>query len=513
MYIDYIINSTFGFFLGLLIAYKTTFSSQIFFVSFVLFIINILIHYIVRKRFLKIKYETSILISILFLFLSFGILYGQFNISQDLLKNEYYEKNISHNETFVGEIKDIKYTENSTSLIVKLLNIEKINNIQIKIITEKTDKYNFGDILSFTGKLSLNEILLPTIKDKINMSFNIKDYNYSQEILGQVVFPKITVIKNNSSILNKIKNLKKEIVNNLKENPLRETLAISVGTTLGDSSLFSKKELDDFRYSSLSHIIVLSGFNISILILFFSLIFLRLNIKLKWRVLLTIFFIIFFIFFVGYQTSIIRAGIMGSMLLIANIFGKQYIAKQGLFLSAFIMMIMNSKIAVYDLSFHLSFLATFGILYLTPIINNYDFFKNKKNTLTKNLLEIFVITLSVQIMVSPYIMFVFHKISLFGIIANILVVPIIPIIMFFGFLIIIFNFLIPFISTLLIYINYLFSSYVFYIAKFFSSFELSKIETSISFFTMIIIYFIIILLIYFETKRFRIKKYLEMENV
>ena len=90
MYIDYIINSTFGFFLGLLIAYKTTFSSQIFFVSFVLFIINILIHYIVRKRFLKIKYETSILISILFLFLSFGILYGQFNISQDLLKNEYY---------------------------------------------------------------------------------------------------------------------------------------------------------------------------------------------------------------------------------------------------------------------------------------------------------------------------------------------------------------------------------------------------------------------------------------
>ena len=41
------------------------------------------------------------------------------------------------------------------------------------------------------------------------------------------------------------------------------------------------------------------------------------------------------------------------------------------------MIIINPKIALYDVSFHLSFLATFAILYLVPIFDNYKFFQKK----------------------------------------------------------------------------------------------------------------------------------------
>jgi len=202
---------------------------------------------------------------------------------------------------------------------------------------------------------------------------------------------------------------------------------------------------------------------------------------------------------------------MGGVLLLANISGQQYVAKQALFLSALLMMILNPKIAVYDISFHLSFLATFGILYLLPIFDEYKFFSQErfKNKFAKNLLEIFKLTLAVQILVSPYIIFKFSNLSLFGIVGNLLVVPVIPIIMFLAFLIILFSFL-PGLSIFFGYLSFIFSKYIFLVVEFISSFSFSKLDFSISSLEMFLIYFLIIFYISFEKKRIKIQKYLKI---
>ena len=95
--------------------------------------------------------------------------------------------------------------------------------------------------------------------------------------------------------------------------------------------------------------------------------------------------IIVFIIFVGAGASIIRAGIMGMILLLATFSGRKYLAKQALFVSAFVMILINPIIVLSDISFHLSFLATFGILYfyerINKIIKNHKLLNIKKENL------------------------------------------------------------------------------------------------------------------------------------
>jgi competence protein ComEC len=373
-------------------------------------------------------------------------------------------------------------------------------------------------------------VVLPDITQS-KKSFNVKDKDDLLDIDGEMSFPKIKFVSESVSgnVFSKLENTKNNFLNILEKDMPLDVAALSAGTTLGDSSLFTKEDINAFRVSGLSHIIVLSGFNITILIFVLIYIFSLFRLRLFWRVTLSIFSIIFFILFVGGGPSLVRAGIMGGVLLIASLFGRQYIAKQALFVSAFFMMIANPKIALYDVSFHLSFLATFGILYLVPIFDNYRFFQKDKNdkieyNLSENksekdknkfskkiwdsILEILKVTLAVQIMVLPYIMFVFGKVSVFSLVANILVVPLVPAIMLLSVLILFFSFFANFISIFLGWVSYLLCEYIFIIARFIFTLPFSQIENYISGLTLFLLYLILFLFIYFENFRQKINSYL-----
>lgn len=518
MYLKYFIGVAIGLFFGIFITYKSDFSSQFFIVSSFICIINFFIYKFSKRNFGVYRNETSIFLSILFLFLSLSILLSQFSLSKDISHKEKFENSFSQKEIFIGKIREIKNNENSKEITLNIKDEKEI--YRIKILTSKLADYKMGQDIKVEGKINLKNILLPSTEYKINNSFDINSQNNLKNIDADIIFPKITVLENseNDSFKENIENLvfgflnfKNEVLNIFEKVPSRNVGALSAGTLLGDDSLFSKEEKNNFRIAGLSHIIVLSGFNISILISSFSFLFLNLNFDLKKRIFFTIFSIFIFIIFVGISPSIVRAGIMGVSLLLAYAYGKQYTAKQFLFLSVILMMIINTKIAIYDASFHLSFLATFAILYFVPILEKYSFFKKEQNIniIKKNILEVFKITLSVQIFVIPYIIFTFNEISIFGLISNILVLPFVPIIMLLAFLIIIFYFIFAPISILFSYISFVFSKYIFLISELISSISFSKIEINISVLFMILIYLFLIFFIYFEEKRFRIKKYLE----
>lgn len=509
MKLSWISSAILGIFLGIFFAYKTNFSSQIFFVSFVLFLINIIFYFIYKNKIKMKRSETIILFIIIYFFIFSGILLGQNSISKDISQKKYFEEYISQKDKYEGVIYKIKETENSSQLFIKLNSQIKNQNFNIKVITQKLPKYKIGEILSLKGKIYDEKILLPRAEDRINKSFNTALYDRLLNIEGEMSFPEIKVLGREENFLSNFKSFKYKLIENLDKVSPRNVSALSSGMIFGDDSLFSKKDTENFQRSGLSHIIVLSGFNISILILFFGILFLSFRIKLFLRTILTILFIIIFIIFVGGEASVLRAGIMGSAMLLTALFGKQYVAKQFLFFAAFIMIIINPKIALYDVSFHLSFLATFAILYLVPIFDNYKFFqKDESGLLIKNIFEILKITLAVQIFVSPYIMFIFGKISIFGFIANILVLPIIPLLMLLGVIIILFSFIFSPIAVFFSYISFIFSKYIFEIANEISKIYISNPEIHISAFFMAIMYIVIFLFIYFEKKSIYIKKYL-----
>ena len=534
MYQKYFIGSTIGIFLGICFAYLLNFSTQVFVVSFVICIVNLLIYKFSKRSFGVYKSETPIFLFMLFIFISIGILLGQYSLAKDISRRENFIEFISRNKNFTGQVVQIDKKEKSQSLIV--LHSEttnsKTNKYKIRVGTSLFPEYKVGDIVKIEGKIDTENVLLPEVKDKINNSFDISLYNNVKDIDGQMSFPKIIKVSDGSNIESNVfykifcslQNYKNKFVASLDKVSTREVSSLVSGVLLGDASLFSQDDIDAFRSAGLSHIIVLSGFNITVLIFFLVSIFLNLNIRLRVRVILSIVSIFFFIIFVGAGPSIVRAGIMGSVLLLASLFHRQYVARQALFLSAFVMMIINPKIAPYYVSFHLSFLATIGILYLVPILDNVKLFSkykyenlldkklSVKENFYKNILEIIKVTLAVQILVLPYIMYTFGKISIFTLLANVLVLPVVPIVMLLGFFVITFSFLFIPLAKLLSLLTLIICKYIFIVARVVADLPFANLDINLSLMSLTILYLLIFSFVLFENKYRKINNYINKNN-
>jgi competence protein ComEC len=519
MYYRYIIATTLGVFCGTLISFTCDFSSEIFLVSLFLFLMNLIVFKFKNNSYTQNERGFSLALSILFIAVSFGIILGQVSLYKDLVKGEKFSEFISNKNIVIGKINDVKQKSNSQEIILNVSG-ETENNFNIKINTNNIPAYNFGETISVEGKISTSSVILPSLSTN-NSSINTENLNKLNNIDGEMAFPKIKILTDSDNsvfdeYISKIKDSKRQFVGSLEKTSSVHGAALGSGTLIGDASLFSKDEMNDFRLSGLSHIIVVSGFNVTIIIFVLIYLFSFLNIKLKFRIPLLILSILLFISFIGFGSSVVRAGFMAVALLLAYLSGRGYSAKQTLFLVSLVMIILNPRISAYDISFHLSFLATFAILFVFPILRsllkiNLSKEKVKNNFLRKtfySLYEIFLVTMSIQIVTLPYLSFIFGYVSIFGVFANILVLPVLPLIMLLGFLTFLFSFSF-YISSVFGFLLSIFSNYVFWIAKVFGSLSFSKLEINFSFLFLVIYYFCLILFLIFETKRKEIKKYLE----
>jgi competence protein ComEC len=183
-----------------------------------------------------------------------------------------------------------------------------------------------------------------------------------------------------------------------------------------------------FKQTGLTHIVAISGFNITIIIAIISsaLFFL----PLKWRFVPSVLAIILFTLFVGASASVVRASIMGILGLLALQTGRIKNARLIILWTAFFMLLWNPKELWYDAGFQLSFLAVIGLTETAPILEKW--LKNISNTL--GVREALTMTIAAQVFAMPWVVFQFGNLSLISPLANILVAPLIPFAMLFGFL-------------------------------------------------------------------------------
>jgi len=186
--------------------------------------------------------------------------------------------------------------------------------------------------------------------------------------------------------------------------------------------------LEAFNITGLTHIIAISGYNISLIIILVSSLFKSSSRKVK--VPFVILFIILFTIFVGASAAVVRASIMGIVSVMALWFGRQSKVINALLISAFVMVLWNPMTLLYDVGFQLSFLATLGLILVGNKIVSFVKFLPEK----LGIREACAMTLSAQIFALPIILTNFGRFSLISPVANILIVPFIPFAMFFGFI-------------------------------------------------------------------------------
>ncbi len=367
-----------------------------------------------------------------------------------------------------------------------LENIQRVNlltekNVSLLVTLPLYPKVSVGEKLSLGGVIENPEIVFPT-PPSVMRSFDYKKYLALQNIYGTMIFPKI-ISQEQGTILwwQKIQKIKTSLSEKLSEMIPSPENKLAGGILFGEDTL-PKEIKNNFVVSGVSHVIVLSGYNITIFIIFMMMIFLF--VPFNYRLALSSVATILFVIAVGGGASVIRATLMSLVSLLAMYVGREYDAKRALFFSAFLITMYDPKILLYDVSFHLSFLATFGIIFLNkPLVNFFE-----KYITNKILLETFCVTLSAYLITLPYIVATFGKISIYAILVNILIVPLVPIAMMFSFLSAMFGYVSGVIASLFGYIAYVILKFIIGVVSVMSSLPFAQVNTSISYREMFIIY-------------------------
>ena len=196
------------------------------------------------------------------------------------------------------------------------------------------------------------------------------------------------------------------------------------GLLLGIKTNLSDTFRTALKNSGTSHIVALSGFNLTIIIAFLLFILRSLPRRLVW--LIAGIAILGFVVMTGAASSVVRAAIMGWLLLLAGFWGRRRSATNAIILALVTMVLINPLILSYDVGFQLSVAATVGLLYGAPL------FYWRWRYFPKVLSEALAATAGATIFTLPLIALYFGGISWVTLFANLLVVPLVPYVMLIG---------------------------------------------------------------------------------
>lgn len=227
--------------------------------------------------------------------------------------------------------------------------------------------------------------------------------------------------------------LKKIFVERLSSVLPEPSASLAAGILLGSREAIPKNILQDFQRTGLTHILAISGFNIIIMVGFLMYVFSIFHRRIA--VWFSILIVVIFTLLVGAGASVVRASIMGSLGLFAQLLGRKSSGLRALFLAGGIMLLLDPFLLFYDIGFELSFAATAGILLFGERIKNY--LKKIPNML--GIRDSLAITLSAQIFTTPIIIYYFRIFSVIAPVSNFIVLPAIPFLMLGSFLCLIFG--------------------------------------------------------------------------
>lgn len=221
-------------------------------------------------------------------------------------------------------------------------------------------------------------------------------------------------------------------------NVVREPQAsLGIGFLTGQRSTLPENLDEQLRIVGLTHIVVASGYNLTILVRFARRILVRYS--KYWATVSASVMMLGFVLVTGFSPSMSRAALVTGLSLAAWYYGRKLHPLVLLPFSAAITVLINPSFLWGDIGWALSFTAFAGVMLLAPLLTHYFWGSQKPRGLSQILVE----TASAQLATLPIIALMFGQYSLLALPANLLVLPFVPLAMVFTFIAGIFSILFP----------------------------------------------------------------------
>jgi competence protein ComEC len=337
------------------------------------------------------------------------------------------------NQTFEGQGIIVEEPEEKSFYVEVIVKLSDVGRTQ-KVLVQAPfyPDFEYGDEVKIKGKLKYPK----DFKTEAGHTFYYQKYLAKDDIYYILSSPTITLLEEDqgNAVKARLFTIKRRFISQIRTILPRPESSLMAGMLIAGKDGLGPRLEDDFKEVGLIHIVVLSGYNVTIIAEAFIKVLSFLPRAVGYGA--GVIGIVLFALMAGGSTTIIRASTMSLIALLGKLTGNRYSALRALIIVGALMVLWNPLILRYDPSFHLSFMATFALIVFSPVI---QCILGKFGESTVG--EIISSTLAVEIFLLPYILYMNGSFAFVSFPANLLVLSFLPFTMLVGFLATIFSFI------------------------------------------------------------------------
>lgn len=382
----------------------------------------------------------------------------------------FVETKITLTGVLVEEQEKREFNTRLTIQIQEIGDQKIIEPVKILVTTSSPKEYVYGDVVSVKGKFVKPE----NFYTDTGREFDYVGYLEANEIRFLIKNASVQKIGYDppSRVISGLFVIKRAFVNSLKKVLPEPQSSLAAGILIDGKQSINGELQEKFRKTGLVHIVVLSGYNVSIVAEAIGKIFSFLPRALG--ISFSAVGIIAFALITGGSATVIRSSIMAVLVLLSRLSLRGYDPTRGLFIASLLMLIQNPSILIHSPSFQLSFLATFTVVKVVPWVEQFSFTQFIPEKF--GFKEIVISNITVQLYLLPILTWMTGFVSAVSLPVNILILPLMPLTMLSCFVTGLFGFLPRIIALPSGFISQILLSYELGVVDFFSKFALSQIS-------------------------------------